>query len=132
MKCYSKKLLKVKQAAGFAVNEQKVLALLSGEDCPFIVQMTYTFQTPETLCYILDYMAGGNLHQLTKRSLLLEPEVRFFIAETILGLEHIHKYSVVYRDLKPSNIVLDVSGHVKILDSPLACDFSKSLPTATV
>ncbi|XP_059498754.1 beta-adrenergic receptor kinase 1-like [Stegostoma tigrinum] len=132
MKCYSKKYLKLKGAAGLALNEQKVLTILSEEDCPFIVQMTYTFQTDDMLYYILDYTAGGDLQTLTKDNHLLETEARFYTAEIILGLEHMHKHSIVYRDLKPSNILLNRSGHIRIADTHLACDFSKTLPTATV
>ncbi|XP_048476777.1 RAC family serine/threonine-protein kinase homolog [Rhincodon typus] len=62
--------------------------------------MTYTFQTNDMLYYILDYTAGGDLQTLTKDNHLLETEARFYTAEIILGLEHIHKYSIVYRDLK--------------------------------
>lgn len=43
----------------------------------------------------------------------------------ILGLEHMHRRYIVYRDLKPANILLDENGHVRISDLGLACDFSK-------
>ncbi|XP_072423893.1 G protein-coupled receptor kinase 3-like, partial [Chiloscyllium punctatum] len=94
--------------------------------------MTYTFQTQDMLYYIIDYTAGGDLHTLTKDIQLLEMEARFYAAEIILGLEYIHKHSIVYRDLKPSNVALTRSGHVRIADTHLACDFTETLPTATV
>lgn len=50
----------------------------------------------------------------------------------ILGLEHMHRRFVVYRDLKPANILLDENGHVRISDLGLACDFSKKKPHASV
>lgn len=49
-----------------------------------------------------------------------------------LGLEHMHKRYIVYRDLKPANILLDEHGHVRISDLGLACDFSKKKPHASV
>lgn len=49
-----------------------------------------------------------------------------------LGLEHMHSRTVVYRDLKPANILLDESGHVRVSDLGLACDFSKKKPHASV
>ena len=71
------------------------------EGSPFIVCMTYAFQTPEKLCFILDLMNGGDLHyHLSQHGVFLEKEVRFYAAEVILGLEHMHSRFVVYRDLK--------------------------------
>lgn len=49
-----------------------------------------------------------------------------------LGLEHMHRRFIVYRDLKPANILLDEYGHVRISDLGLACDFSKKKPHASV
>lgn len=71
------------------------------EGSPFIVCMTYAFQTPEKLCFILDLMNGGDLHyHLSQHGVFSEREVRFYAAEVILGLEHMHNRYVVYRDLK--------------------------------
>ena len=65
--------------------------------------MTYAFQTPEKLCFILDLMNGGDLHyHLSQHGVFSEKEVRFYAAEVILGLEHMHNRYVVYRDLKVS------------------------------
>lgn len=71
------------------------------EGSPFIVCMTYAFQTPEKLCFILDLMNGGDLHyHLSQHGVFSEKEVRFYAAEVMLGLEHMHNRFVVYRDLK--------------------------------
>lgn len=55
-----------------------------------------------------------------------------FFFKVILGLEHMHKRSIVYRDLKPANILLDENGHIRISDLGLACDFSRKKPHASV
>ncbi|KAF9421106.1 hypothetical protein HW555_002818 [Spodoptera exigua] len=102
-------------------------------DCPFIVCMTYAFHTPDKLCFILDLMNGGDLHyHLSQHGVFNEAEMKFYAAEVILGLEHMHKRHIVYRDLKPANILLDEHGHVRISDLGLACDFSKKKPHASV
>lgn len=71
------------------------------EGCPFIVCMTYAFQTTEKLCFILDLMNGGDLHyHLSQHGLFNEKQVRFYASEIVLGLEHMHSRNIVYRDLK--------------------------------
>ena len=76
---------------------------------------------------------GGDLHyHLSQHGVFSEKEVKFYAAEVILGLEHMHSRSIVYRDLKPANILLDEHGHVRISDLGLACDYSKKKPHASV
>jgi len=85
------------------------------------------------LCFVLDLMNGGDLHyQLTQRGTFNENEVRFYAAEILLGLDHMHQKKIVYRDLKPANILLDERGHTKISDLGLACDLSQKKPYASV
>ncbi|KAH1016004.1 hypothetical protein HUJ04_007298 [Dendroctonus ponderosae] len=134
MKCLDKKRIKMKQGETLALNERIMLSLVStGQDCPFIVCMTYAFHTPDKLCFILDLMNGGDLHyHLSQHGVFAEQEMRFYASEVILGLEHMHRRYIVYRDLKPANILLDEHGHVRISDLGLACDFSKKKPHASV
>lgn len=85
-------------------------SVLFQEGSPFIVCMTYAFQTPEKLCFILDLMNGGDLHyHLSQHGVFSEKEVRFYAAEVILGLEHMHNRYVVYRDLKVSKICYNMT-----------------------
>lgn len=65
----------------------------------------------------MDFMAGGDLMTLLiKKDILSEDDSRFYIAETILAIESVHKHDYIHRDLKPDNILLDKEGHIKLTD----------------
>ena len=65
----------------------------------------------------MEYLPGGDLMTLLMRKdILSEEESRFYIAETILAIESVHKMGYIHRDLKPDNILLDKDGHVKLSD----------------
>ena len=69
----------------------------------------------------LEYCPGGDLsHFLDIKRRLKEEEAKIYIAEIILALECLHKNSIIFRDLKPDNIVLDEDGHAMLTDFGLA------------
>lgn len=82
---------------------------------PFIVGLHYAFQTKENLYFVLDYCAGGELFfHLGRLGRFRESMAKFYTAELVLALGHLHRFGVVYRDLKPENVLLDAAGHVKL------------------
>lgn len=88
---------------------------------PFIVSLRFAFQTNANLYLVLDYCSGGELFfHLGRESKFTEERVRFYAAEIILALEHLHELGVVYRDLKPENVLLDSKGHVSLTDFGLS------------
>jgi protein-serine/threonine kinase len=85
------------------------------------VKLNYAFQTPDKLFLILDYCCGGDLGSyLQREKCFTEERVRVYLAETILALEDLHKRDVIFRDLKPDNIVLDSDGHALLTDFGLS------------
>lgn len=88
---------------------------------PFIVKLHYAFQTQGKLYLILDYVRGGELfYQLKQEGLFSEERVRLYAAEIILALQHLHEKNIIYRDLKPENLLLDIDGHVVLTDFGLS------------
>uniref|UniRef100_A0A0E0A1H6 non-specific serine/threonine protein kinase n=1 Tax=Oryza glumipatula TaxID=40148 RepID=A0A0E0A1H6_9ORYZ len=91
--------------------------LLAEVDSAFIVKLYYSFQDEEYLYLIMEYLPGGDMMTLLMRKdTLTEDEARFYIAETVLAIESIHKHSYIHRDIKPDNLLLDRSGHLKLSD----------------
>ncbi|KAJ3280821.1 serine/threonine protein kinase psk1, partial [Rhizoclosmatium sp. JEL0117] len=108
-------------------NERSILSQLAH---PFIVKLHYAFQTPEKLYLILQYAPGGELfsHLATQR-MFDEDTASFYIGELLLALEHLHGLGIIYRDLKPENVLLDAKGHVLLTDFGLS---KVALETRTV
>lgn len=91
---------------------------------PFLVTLHYAFQTDAKLHLILDYVSGGELFtHLYQREHFTEEQVRIYIGEVILALEHLHKLGIIYRDIKLENILLDADGHVVLTDFGLSKEF---------
>uniref|UniRef100_A0A672NSF6 non-specific serine/threonine protein kinase n=1 Tax=Sinocyclocheilus grahami TaxID=75366 RepID=A0A672NSF6_SINGR len=91
---------------------------------PFLVTLHYAFQTQTKLHLILDYVSGGEMFtHLYQRDHFSEDEVRIYVGEIILALEHLHKLGIVYRDIKLENILLDSDGHVVLTDFGLSKEF---------
>lgn len=98
-------------------------------DHEFIVKLHYAFQTDDKLYLVLDFMMGGELfHHLKKKGKFSEDVTRFFAAQICLGLEHLHNHNIIYRDLKPENVLLDSKGNIKLADFGLSkiCNLGKS------
>ncbi|KAL6623447.1 hypothetical protein ACP70R_033326 [Stipagrostis hirtigluma subsp. patula] len=91
--------------------------LLAEVDSAYIVKLYCSFQDDEFLYLIMEYLPGGDMMTLLMRKdTLTEDESRFYVAETILAIESIHKHSYIHRDIKPDNLLLDRSGHLKLSD----------------
>jgi protein kinase X len=66
---------------------------------------------------LLEYVIGGELFShLRKAGRFTNDMTRFYAAEIVLAIEYLHSRDIIYRDLKPENLLLDSKGHVKITD----------------
>ncbi|ESK97247.1 agc pka protein kinase [Moniliophthora roreri MCA 2997] len=95
-------------------NEQQMLECVQH---PFIINLWGTFQDTSNLYMVMDFVPGGELFTLIRRSNRFpDPVAKFYAAEVALALNHLHKLDIIYRDLKPENILLNSDGHIKIAD----------------
>ena len=94
--------------------ERKVLESV---DHPFLVGLRYAFQTPAKLYMVMEYVPGGELFRLlAERRELTADQTRFFAAELVCALAHLHSLDIIYRDLKPENVLIRDDGHVALTD----------------
>lgn len=88
---------------------------------PFVVKLHYAFQSNETLYFVTDFLNGGELFfHLCNEIRFSEDRARFYAAEMVLALSHLHKNGIIYRDLKPENVLIDSDGHLKLTDFGLS------------
>ena len=120
---YAMKVLRKERIMGqnllkYAIAERNVL---SSSHHPFIVKLNYAFQTSTKLFLVIEYCPNGDLSKhLSFEKRFKEPRAKFYICEILLALEDLHKRDIIFRDLKPDNVVLDKDGHCKLTDFGLS------------
>jgi len=102
----------------YAMTERNVLSVMRH---PFIVALRAAFQTSELLYLLLDYCPGGDMGwHLNREKRFSEHRARIYAAEVLLALEELHKRDIIFRDLKPDNVVFDDCGHALLTDFGLS------------
>ncbi|RGB43523.1 kinase-like domain-containing protein [Rhizophagus diaphanus] len=95
---------------------------------PFLVNLWGTFQDSANLYMVMDYVVGGELFSILRKNQRFPDHVaKFYAAEVVLAFEYLHERDIIYRDLKPENLLLDNNGHIKITDF----GFAKHVPDIT-
>jgi tRNA A-37 threonylcarbamoyl transferase component Bud32 len=118
MKSLSKSKLKKLYQLKYAISECKIMQKLKH---PFILTLYHGFQDEKYLYMILDYCSNGDLSGIIRSQKTLdEKSAKFYLGEIILALEYLHSLKILYRDLKPANILLNSDGHIKLADFGLA------------
>eukprot|EP00008_Paramoeba_atlantica_P011858 CAMPEP_0201493132 /NCGR_PEP_ID=MMETSP0151_2-20130828/36227_1 /ASSEMBLY_ACC=CAM_ASM_000257 /TAXON_ID=200890 /ORGANISM="Paramoeba atlantica, Strain 621/1 / CCAP 1560/9" /LENGTH=663 /DNA_ID=CAMNT_0047880317 /DNA_START=60 /DNA_END=2051 /DNA_ORIENTATION=+ len=114
MKVLRKDSVIAADAVKHTLSESSVLRRINH---PFIVNLKYAFQTKDKLYMILDYLNGGELFfHLSNVDRFSESRAKMYAAEIVLALGYLHENQIVYRDLKPENLLLDMQGHVCVTD----------------
>eukprot|EP01084_Bolivina_argentea_P213190 362160_1 len=86
-------------------------------DSPFIVKLYQTYNSDKYLCFLLEIVLGGELFTILRaRTVFDESTARFYVASIAMALDYMHSKAIVYRDLRPENILLDSKGYIKIID----------------
>ncbi|KAG9318245.1 putative cyclic AMP-dependent protein kinase catalytic subunit [Chiua virens] len=91
--------------------------ILSRVRHPFIVDLFATFQDSLNIYMLMSYIPGGELFTHLRRAQRFTPDVtRFYLANIILALKYLHSFNIIYRDLKPENLLLDSRGYLRLTD----------------
>ncbi|GMI86889.1 hypothetical protein HRI_002358200 [Hibiscus trionum] len=129
MKVMDKALLASRKKLPRAQTEREILQSL---DHPFLPTLYTHFETQKLSCLVMEFCPGGDLHALRQRQpgkYFSEQAARFYVAEVLLALEYLHMLGIIYRDLKPENVLVREDGHIMLSDFDLSlrCAVSPTL-----
>ncbi|XP_057805992.1 serine/threonine-protein kinase D6PKL2-like [Salvia miltiorrhiza] len=133
-KVMDRKELASRNKEGRARTEKEILEML---DHPFLPTLYAAVDTPKWSCLLTEFCPGGDLHVLRQRQpckRFPESAVRFYASEVVVALEYLHMMGIVYRDLKPENVLVRSDGHIMLTDFDLSlrCDDSTSTPAQVI
>lgn len=130
LKSMSKSLLLRRKQVAHVLSEKALLAQLSS---PFLLTLKGSFQDTFSLYLVLEFVQGGELyHMLAKKGCIESHDARIYAAEVVCALSYLHSKSVVYRDLKPENVLIASTGHVKLADFGFAKQLKPKEKTYTL
>uniref|UniRef100_V5HPR9 3-phosphoinositide-dependent protein kinase 1 n=1 Tax=Ixodes ricinus TaxID=34613 RepID=V5HPR9_IXORI len=114
--CYKHHILREKKQRAI-MREKQILRILSTRPHPFFIRLHSTFHDANKLYFVVTYAKNGELlPHIVKYGSFDADVTRFYTAEIICALEHLHGLGIVHRDLKPENILLDERMHIQITD----------------
>lgn len=120
MKVLKKSDVKRRRQVEHTKTERNIMGTI-GQAHPFIVTLQYAFQTKDKLYMVTNFCRGGELFfHLKRMRRFSETMCRFYSAEITLALSHLHSNNIVYRDLKPENVLLEEDGHIRLTDFGLS------------
>jgi len=101
------------------MNEKNILLMTNSE---FIIKLHETYNGAQTLYFLLEPALGGELYATYNRKGLhgSEKHLMYYVAGVVFAFEHLHERHIIYRDLKPENMLLTELGHIKLTDMGLA------------
>jgi serine/threonine protein kinase len=129
MKVMHKEMMRRSLGSSWRKKIQLEKDLMASLNHPFLVNLSYAFQNTEFLVLVMDLVPAGDLSEfvLTKKRLNSD-QVRFVVMEVVCVIGYCHQENVLYRDLKPENLLIDEHGHVRMIDMGLAARISKKQP----
>jgi len=121
MKVLKKEVIASRGEIQHTIAERNVLVELAKLNLPFLPKLHYSFQTNDSLYLVMDFINGGELFfHLQREGRFSEERTRFYSAQLVACIAAIHKAGIIYRDLKPENVLLSSTGNIILTDFGLS------------
>ncbi|KAK4800719.1 hypothetical protein SAY86_021206 [Trapa natans] len=120
MKVVDNQAVEKKQKKERAEMERRILKMV---DHPFLPTLYAEFEASHFSCIVMEFCPGGDLHSLRHKQPLQRfplSSARFYAAEVLMALEYLHMLGIIYRDLKPENVLVRSDGHIMLSDFDLS------------
>ena len=118
MKSLKKDLLIQEEQVECTLLEKEIMETV---DHPFICKLVFCFQTEDRINFVMPFIPGGELFEELKRTKFFsEDRAKFYLAQIALAIQYLHDKGIIYRDLKPENVLIDENGYLKIADFGLS------------
>ena len=111
------KSMKEKNLSKTLKQEQNILKEINSD---YIVNSYFIFKDKKNYYYVMEYLPGGDVFKLLSSIILPESTIQLILAETILGINYLHKIHIIHHDIKPENILITKDGHFKLSDFGLS------------
>ena len=109
--------MKEKNLSRTLKQEQNILKEINSD---YIVNSYFIFKDKKNYYYAMEYLPGGDVFKLLSSIILPESTIQLILAETILGINYLHKIHIIHHDIKPENILITKDGHFKLSDFGLS------------
>ncbi|CDW57202.1 Pkinase and PH 3 domain containing protein [Trichuris trichiura] len=117
IKVCEKQLIRRERKVPYVMREKDAMTILNRHPHPFVVRLFCTFQDEGRLYFVMSFAQNGELLSWLKKLGSFEESVaRFYTAEILVALEHLHKVGIIHRDLKPENVLLTNEMHILVSD----------------
>ncbi|MCD7467391.1 hypothetical protein HAX54_004809 [Datura stramonium] len=129
MKVVDREALEIRKKLQRAEMEKEILGII---DHPFLPTLYAQFEASHYSCLVMEYCPGGDLHAVRQRQpgkRFSISSAKFYAAEILLALEYLHMMGIVYRDLKPENVLVRSDGHIMLSDFDLSFKCEEVVPT---
>ncbi|KAJ8527913.1 hypothetical protein K7X08_015364 [Anisodus acutangulus] len=129
MKVVDREAVAIRKKLQRAEMEKEILRII---DHPFLPTLYAQFEASHYSCLVMEYCPGGDLHALRQRQpgkRFSISSAKFYAAEILLALEYLHMMGIVYRDLKPENVLVRSDGHIMLSDFDLSFKCDEVVPT---
>eukprot|EP01017_Pseudomicrothorax_dubius_P021557 TRINITY_DN2320_c0_g2_i2.p1 TRINITY_DN2320_c0_g2~~TRINITY_DN2320_c0_g2_i2.p1 ORF type:complete len:391 (-),score=74.98 TRINITY_DN2320_c0_g2_i2:131-1303(-) len=114
LKCVSKAQILSQNLEKHLIQEKRVLEMIHH---PYVMQFIRTFKDDNYIYFLVEYIKGMELFDAIREiGLLNSEESQFYIGQLVLGMEHLHSNNIIYRDLKPENVMVDSKGFLRMID----------------